>query len=157
MNIFILDNDPELAAVYQADKHVVKMVLESAQMLCAAFPQGEAPYRRTHLNHPCTVWSRTCRTNYEWLLEHADSLAAEYTRRYSKTHKSTAVIDWCRENADTIDFIEPETDYLTPFAQAMPDQYKNADAVVAYREYYRSEKKDIATWRRSPDGKPEWF
>ena len=157
MNIFILYEDQELAAVYQCDKHVVKMVLESAQMLCAAFPAGEAPYRRTHLNHPCTVWSRTCRTNYEWLLVHAEALADEYTRRYGKTHKSAAVIDWCREHADEIDFTELDTDYLTPFAQAMPDEYRHPDPVTAYRRYYREGKASIAKWDRCPDGRPEWI
>ena len=55
MNIFILSEDPVDAAVAQLDKHIVKMPLETAQMLCAAYPVGVAPYKKTHYNHPSTV------------------------------------------------------------------------------------------------------
>ena len=58
MNIFVLDTDPQTAARLMCNKHVVKMILESAQMLCSAFENGEAPYRRAYYNHPCTKWAR---------------------------------------------------------------------------------------------------
>jgi len=157
MNIFVLDKDPKVAAIQQFDKHVVKMVLESAQILCAAFPDGAAPYKRTHYNHPSTVWARTCKPNYQWLLKHGLALAKEYTRRYEKTHKSQSVIEWCAVGLEEIDFLEKDLEVLTPFAQAMPEEYKCDNAVDAYRSYYIGEKNKIASWARSPDGPPDWW
>ena len=122
MNIFVLNQDPKVSAELMCDKHVVKMILESAQMLCSPFPNGDAPYKRTHFNHPCSKWIRESANNYEWLLSHAYGLVDEYFDRYSKIHKS-------------------------PFAQAMPDEYKNKDAVVAYQTYYINDKKYFAKWK----------
>lgn len=148
MNIFVLDSDPTKAAQYQCDRHVVKMVLESAQLLCAA--HESAPYKRTHYNHPCAVWTRSSMSNYKWLLSHAYALAAEYKKRYGKEHKCVEVLDWCRDNDPMILDLG-----LTPFAQAMPDQYKNDDPVVAYRSYYINEKNKIAKWKHG--NVPAWY
>ena len=152
MNIFVLDPNPVTAAVQQLDKHVVKMPLESAQMLCSALIAHGAentPYKLAHPKHPCTLWAAKTRTNFLWLVKHGISLSEEYTRRYGKRHKSQDVIEWCATQADLI----PEGD-LTTFAQAMPDQYKNPSAVTAYRQYYMGEKRKFATWKQN---RPEWF
>ena len=146
MNIFVLDLDPVIAAQMQCDKHVVKMVLESAQLLCAPFEPGTAPYKRTHYNHPCALWAREDINNYLWLLAHAYALADEYRYRYGKTHKCLNVIDWCVANTNKLRLRYAG---LTPFAQAMPVQYKNIDPVVAYRAYYMGEKMGIAQWTKS--------
>jgi hypothetical protein len=137
VNIFALDQNPQAAATMLTDVHKVKMVLEAAQMLCGVFEPGIAPYKRTHYNHPCSVWARTSRRNFDWLVAHGLAIAAEYTKRYGKVHKSQAVIEWCRDNAHLLTF--PRSS-LTPFAQAMPDQYRQADSVAAYRAYYAAEK-----------------
>ena len=79
VNIFVLDEDPIQAAFQQCNKHVVKMVTETAQLLCSVYPKGVAPYKRTHYNHPCAVWARTSLENYLWLLEHGEALGLEYT------------------------------------------------------------------------------
>ena len=63
MNIFKLDESPVVSAKYACDKHVVKMILESAQMLCAVHPEGTAPYKRSFYNHPCTKWVRESNLN----------------------------------------------------------------------------------------------
>lgn len=152
MNIFLLDKDPEIAAQMQCDKHVVKMVLESAQLLCSPFNQGDAPYRRTHYNHPCSKWCRESSENYKWLLKHANGLASEYTHRYGKVHKSQAVIEWCNENYRFVNL--PEIS-MTPFALAMPTQYKCIDPVRAYRNYYSGEKSGFAKWTKREI--PNWF
>lgn len=155
MNIFILDEDPIDAAVMLCDKHVPKMILESAQLLCSPFEPGMAPYRRTHYNHPCAIWVRSSSANYEWLLNHACALADEYWKRYDKRrHKSESVLDWCFENELKIKFPSIE---LTPFAQCMPEQYKvPGDAVQAYRNYYIGEKARFAKWERGTKV-PEWW
>ena len=152
MNIFILNEDPEIAVQELCDKHVVKMILETAQMLCSAFPQGEAPYKRTHYNHPCSVWTRKSLDNYNWLITHGLEMCYEYTRRYGKVHKSQTVIKWCELNKNSLEF---STKGLTTFAQAMPDEYKHKSAVEAYRRYYRADKKSFAVWNHSK--KPTWF
>tara|TARA_R100000697_G_scaffold69141_1_gene81562 strand:+ start:61 stop:522 length:462 start_codon:yes stop_codon:yes gene_type:complete len=152
MNIFVLDSNPVTAAIQQLDKHVVKMPLESAQMLCSALiAHGveDTPYRKAHPKHPCTLWAAQTRTNFLWLVKHGISLSEEYTRRYGKRHKSQDVIEWCATQADAIPAGE-----LTTFAQAMPEQYKNPDAVTAYRQYYMGEKRNIATWKQN---RPAWF
>lgn len=158
MNIFHVNSDPKLAARDLCDKHVVKMILESAQMICSFFPKDTAPYKRTHYNHPSTVWARTSESNFLWLTEHSLELGEEYTRRYQKQHKSIDIIKWCLENYDTYssDFIN-EDKSLTEFAQCMPDVYKvPGNAVQAYRNYYIVDKKEFATWKK-PGKKPEWF
>ena len=150
MNIFVLDKNPHVAAMYACDKHVVKMILESAQMLCSVQPEGTAPYKRSFYNHPCTKWVRASSANYDWLIEHARALCTEYTRRYGRVHKSEKVIDWCDANRPEL----PDVG-LTPFAQAMPEDYKNEDAVEAYRTYYRNDKRRFATWKDVDP--PTWF
>ena len=74
MNIFYLDEDPFEAARLQYNKHVVKMILESAQMLCTAHHHYESsvdiPYKKAHYNHPSTKWTRENASNYSWLYRH---------------------------------------------------------------------------------------
>jgi len=148
MNIFVVDEDPQVAAFMLCYKHCIKMILESAQMLCTAYGEG-APYKQAFKNHPCTKWVRESQQNFDWLWEHAMALCEEYSRRYEKTHKSQAVISFCSK-LTTLPNIG-----LTPFAQAMPDQYKDANAVVAYRNYYIGEKSKIAVWKHSTP--PYWW
>lgn|SRR5574337_713421 len=150
MNIFVLDKDPRIAARYHCDKHVVKMILESAQLLCSVYPPNAAPYRRTHYNHPCAVWARQSSQNFHWLLNLACALLDEYTVRYGKVHKTSEVIDWILHHDPNL----PLTG-LTEFPQCMPDQYKvTGDPVLAYRKYYMGEKANFATWKTS---KPSWW
>lgn len=123
MNIFVLDSDPAKAAEYMCDKHIPKMILESAQLLCTAHwigwskmippppgingkakkewlklriphPDLIPPYSMTHVNHPCGVWARQCWGNYNWLVRHALAQCAEYTKRYGKVMKTEEVIRW---------------------------------------------------------------
>ena len=150
MNIFVVDYDPNKSAQDLCDKHVVKMILETAQMLCAAHPIGTAPYKATHLKHPCTLWVARSIDNYEWLLTHGYALCREYTARYGKRHKTQDVLDWLAEHKPSIPSIG-----LTPFAQVMPDEYKDTDVVVAYRKYYIGAKANIACWNHS--SKPSWW
>jgi hypothetical protein len=151
LNIFVLDRDPKIAAQMACDKHVVKMVLETAQMLCtAARAHGSwAPYGQTHKHHPCTVWAGQTQANWDWLTAHGRALCAEYTKRYGKVHKSQAIIEYCTHLK--LDF---ESRQLTPFAQAMPPQYKDDCVVTAYRNYYRGEKARFATWKTQA---PDWW
>lgn len=151
MNIFVLDRCPIKAAQMQCDKHVVKMVLETAQLLCSIFPESLAPYRRTHYNHPCAIWSRTSYNNYIWLLKHGFSLAEEYKARYNKEHKSLSVIDWCSKNIKPEMFSQIEQ---TEFVKCMPDEVKVTDPIESYKKYYLTNKRGFAKWKRN---QPSWW
>jgi len=146
MNIFILDRDPVLAAQYQCDKHVVKMVLETAQIMSTI---SGGPYKPTHKNHPCVLWAEAELAHYDWLSRHGKALCTEYTRRYGKTHKSQAVIEHC---ALVVAYRLPP---IEEFVQCMPEQYRQEDPVEAYRAYYRGEKARFATWTKREQ--PFWW
>lgn len=144
MNIFYLHEDPHKAAEYQYNKHVVKMILESAQMLCTAhhhFDNGDnVPYKKAHYNHPSTIWVRENSLHYDWLYEHMLALGSEYTRRYGKEHLS---ITKCKTPLAN----QPENIPHEPFEQppqCMPDEYKADCAIHAYWNYYLGDKHRVA-------------
>jgi hypothetical protein len=156
MNIFVLDLDPKKCAQYHLNSHVVKMVLETSQILCGVHWMSEGgqydiPYKLSHKNHPCSIWARECIENYQWLCNLGIELSEEYTLRYGKRHKSEDVINWCISNPPKIR-INGE---MTPFALAMPDECKVSDPVESYRIYYMTEKRKIATWKNREI--PSWF
>ena len=153
MNIFILDTNPKKCAKFHVDKHCVKMILETAQLLCGVHwvLGGEAPYKLSHKNHPCAIWTRECIENYIWLCDLGLELCEEYTYRYGKRHKSQDIIEWCLMN-------QPNLRYngdITEFALAMPDECKVGNAVESYRAYYIAEKSGFAVWKKREV--PEWF
>jgi len=135
------------------DKHVVKMILETTQMLCTAHHLCESiykpPYKLTHKNHPCTVWVMTSVDNYKWLVKLGLELCKEYTHRYGKTHKCEQYIRKMKKNIPSL----PNIGFTLP-AQAMPDIYKSKDAVESYRQYYYFEKHFLLTWKKRDE--PVW-
>lgn len=176
MNIFVLDQDPKICSQYHVDKHVVKMILELAQLLSTAHRvldgvesvsiqngrklkifelpdyREEILYKPTHINHPCAVWVREIRENYCWTYALLDELCIEYSYRYDKTHKveSSGLL--------TQLLIEPENikpgHEKTPFALAMPEEYRSSDPVESYRAYYNGSKRDMFSWKNRQV--PEW-
>jgi len=159
MNIFILDKDPIISAQMQCDKHIVKMPLETAQMLCSVWHRyGSAdrvPYKEAHKNHPCTLWAGNDAHNYDWLWQHGMELCFEYTRRYNNIHKCQSVI--MDLTIDNVGFaFEHMSRQGTPHPQCMPDEYKCDDSVLAYRKYYVNDKKDIAKWNKTRP-MPDWY
>jgi len=151
MTIFYLDKNPCVAAKYACDKHVVKMILETAQILCSCindpFRLGFI-YRRTHYNHPCVIWARRNRSNFLWLVVYGICLAKEYEKRYGKIHKSLNSI-----LAASRQYNQFPVGLFSAPPLAMPDEYKNEDHVLAYRNYYIGEK-HFATWKTE---KPYWY
>jgi len=158
MNIFYLDKDPKIAAQMHCDKHVVKMILESAQMLSTAhrvldgdeYADEKGLYKMAHKNHPCSIWVRSSDNNYRWMWDFYDNLLKEYTFRYDKHHASERMIAalWIYPcNIPIGDF--------TSLPQCMPNYCKSDDTVEAYRTYYILEKSNFATWKRRD--KPEWY
>ena len=145
MNIFYLDKCPEKAARLQYNKHVVKMILESAQMLCTAHhcimgEDADVPYKPAHRNHPSTIWARQSGENYTWLYRHMMELGKEYEKRYSKKHLS---IIKCEDPLSILPGGILETG-LTKMPQCMPDEYKDECSIQAYWNYYIGEKHVVA-------------
>ena len=135
MNIFVLDKSPIISAQMQCDKHIVKMPLETAQMLCSVwhrYGQGmNVPYKEAHKNHPCTLWA-------------GDSLLNYNMGRHGTPHPQCM--------PDEYKCIR-ESGYLT---EQMSSQYGGNDTVLAYRRYYVNDKKDIAKWNKSRP-MPDWY
>lgn len=157
MNIFVLDLDPEIAASYLNDKHVVKMAVETAQLLSSAARLNghheDWLYKMWHKNNPLVIWTYSSQANYDWLCAHGMQICREYTNRYGKTHGSEAVIRKLKGIKVNKTSISTE---LTQFYLAMPDKYKTVDKVDSYRRFYISEKASFSTWKQ-PSVKPSWF
>jgi len=163
MNIFYLDKCPDKAARLQYNKHVVKMILESAQMLCTAHHvYGNAeqklnvPYKQAHLNHPPTVWLFESAYNYRWLYLHMMALNDEYKKRYNHT-KNHVTID---KLGDILKHPPKNAKYNKIATEPTPANAEHCkvpgDAVASYRKYYILEKKRFATWK-APAKIPEWY
>ena len=157
MNIFYLSTDPEKAAKYMYNKHVVKMILESAQLLCTAHvisdgENADVPYKVTHKNHPSAIWARESTSNYKWLYDHMIALGEEYTRRYGKKHLTILKCSGVLSKAPTnVTKTEP-----TPMPQCMPDQYKvPGNSVEAYWNYYEAEKVNVKNANESIITRPK--
>jgi hypothetical protein len=179
MNIFILDNDPVIAAQEQCDKHVVKMIVESAQMLSTVHRMLDGVmerrpsksgamlqywklndqrenilYKACHFNHPSTVWTRESKANYQWHYKHFIALCDEYTYRYGKVHSTDTKLRIALQQIPTN---IPEK-HMTPFKLAMGSnpECMLEDAVESYRRFYETKQKRFTmVWTKRPV--PKWF
>lgn len=152
MNIFYLDSDPKKCSEYHNNKHCIKQILETSQLLCSVhwMLNQEAPYKLTHKNHPCSIWARTSLSNYLWLCELGLELCDEYKFRYGKTHKCKSILEWClinKPNLIDIGFTEPP--------KAMPEEYKVNSVIESYRNYYVGAKSSFCVWKGREI--PEWY
>jgi hypothetical protein len=166
MNIFAVDENPIVAARALPDKLVVKMPVESAQMLCPwAFnthgvliskPQGGVYGTKGFANHPCTKWQYEDPANVAWLLLHAFGLSAAYTERYGKNHGILPALFQIAQLYEEKHGLPSEHfKHHTPFAMAMPEQFKDEnDRVGSYRRYV-NETKGYAVWRYTEP--PTWW
>lgn len=180
MNIFMVDQDPIEAAKSLCDQHVVKMIVESCQLLSTAhrvldgsikvvdkmtkdgtikptkaFVLADARedmiYKATHINHPSAIWCRTSVENYNWLVDHLFGLLTEYTYRYDKKHK--AYICGLLYTLQCPPYNLKNYEFTTPLL-AMPDEFKSSDFVKSYREFYNNKQFMYRYKRRLP---PEWL
>jgi hypothetical protein len=180
VNIFYLDNDPKVCAEMHVDKHVCKMVIEYAQLLCTSHRvlDGEE-YRRltannrsikawrlpdgretrlmkpTMQNHPSAIWSRQSDKNYVWLYTLWCELLKEFTYRYGKTHACARLIPDLAMIPNNI----PKGDFTGP-TPAMPDEVKiPGDSMASYHNYYINNKTHLASWRGKINSRnvPGWY
>ena len=170
MNIFVTDPSPQISAQVLPDKHIVKMPLETCQMLSIVCSDkwghgygqlhrinGE-PYKTekgAFRNHPCTIWANESIINTWWLVAHGISLCAEYTHRYGKVHS-------CEKTILEAGSIIPLHKTTTPssFTRAMPDEYKHdtsIDTFTAYKNYIRSKPWAASNYLRDPSRQPDWM
>lgn len=159
MQVFYLSDCPEECAQQLCDKHVVKMCLETAQILCAVHHINNsrgAPYRLTHYKHPCVQWAQQSYQNYYWLVNHGKYLCAEYTHRFGKRHKSQDVIEWCEERVP-LSVIDRSQGFIEP-PQVVPDEYKLEDEPCeAYIQYYQSKLDNGMDMRYTSRKRPIWL
>ena len=182
MNLFWLDSDVTQCAQAHQDAHVGKMLLEAVQLLCTAFAlpyyhypfvtwldstpaerlsDDLLPYAHTHVNHPCALWVRASRANFDRAIELAEALAVEFRYRFDKPHASEAALDWVKRHCAEARVPDGP---LTSYALAMPEEYTPGNgshlyqdsAIAADRAYYRAEKR--GHWRKSrdPSKPPTW-
>ena len=169
MNIFYLDRDPKIAAQMMCDKHVVKMILESAQMLSTAhrvldgdeYADKNGLYKKAHVNHPSSEWVRCSYQQYKWLYDHMVALMEEYTYRYGKHHATERLKVPLSEYPKAIPVsglvlgaFHCTAGFDDP-PQCMPEVCKGEDTVLAYQNYYIIEKSGFARWTKREI--PAWF
>jgi hypothetical protein len=178
MNIFYVNSDPEVAARSMVDRHVVKMILETAQLLSTAHRviDGEEyvgqsqsgrkakrwrlsgnvdaiMYAATHINHPSAVWVRENSANYNWLYDHLLALGREYTHRYGRTHLTIDKLkDILKDAPENIE----QSNVMTKMPSCMDKQYiVSLDPIINYRNYYNYGKTDLLRWSNRPP--PQWI
>lgn len=177
MNIFYLSYDPRTCAAEHCDKHVVKMIVEYAQLLSTAHrvldgtlymektaknrtvkryridsPREQVLYKACHINHPSAVWVRQSRSHYNWLYQLFQHCCVEYTRRYQKYHQTESISGYLWQPPASLN----DKGWQDP-PPAMPDKYKvTGDSIQSYRNYYIGDKVAFATWK-SPSQPPTWF
>lgn len=163
MNIFVVNDDPFLAAKDLPDKLLVKMVLESTQIAATAMSEGKlnlgfltkkdgSPYRPTHINHPSVRWASENINNLCWVVDHGLGLAAEYTNRYEKIHSCQIPLLTAKS---LLNQLGARSDLHSDFTMAMPEAYKSDNPVTSYRKYLHT--KGYAKWDRIPESTPEWW
>lgn len=179
INIFYLHKNTNECAKLHTDKHVVKMILEYAQLLSTAhrFLDGKPVigstasgrkrtryvldstldsilYASTHINHPSAIWARQSKENYIWLSNMLISLCEEYTYRYEKTHKVERD-GLCFVLLKNIPHNIGNNGWSEP-TPAMPDTYKvNSNSIKSYINYYVGAKQHLASWKKRE--KPDWY
>lgn len=158
MNIFFLHRLAPLAASMHCDKHVGKMLIESCQLLATAHHHHGSPvtYKPTHVNHPSNVWTRQSRLHYNYVATLALYLGREFYKRYGKRHKSHDMLLAELMDAPVALYDSPATWTDPPLA--MPDEYKCADTVEAYRRFYASkrDRMPMVYWRGAQPA-PLWL
>lgn len=169
MNIFFLSMNPMLAAMMMCDKHIIKMILESAQILSMAYSailknqedaEKKLVYKTTkrYLNHPATIWAQKSSENFQWLLAHACALLNEHKIRYNpkQVHKSRAIIYFIIDEFEKIADLFPQQSFTKP-PLMMPEECRiSSNTVKSYRYFYRHDKSDFAKWQKIRK-QPSWW
>ena len=168
MNIFVTHSFPAESAIVLPDKHICKMPLEACQMLSIIASKWYHNYGAIHKadgdayktekgafrNHPCTQWAAQTIDNSYWLIKWGMNLCDEYAVRYGKIHS-------CYNTLLEAYYLFPKGKLtnVTPFARAMPDEWKydnTIDTFEAYKRYIASKSWVADNYLRMPERKPSW-
>lgn len=164
MNIFVTDSNPYIAALNLDDKRVIKMILESTQLLCTAINLngGKTIYKSTHIKHPCTIWVRQNRENWYWLWHHASALCILYSDIYNKEHKCRKILDDLIKTTEHLQYL-PEGKLQT-FVNCTTNRTKGLtfkhlnNPVEAYKAYLTARwNTDTRPPKWSFREKPKWY
>ncbi len=174
MNIFAVDRDPIRAATMLPDRHVTKMILESAQMLALVYSDhywdigiinkvDGTPFKTAKgafKKHPCTIWAADQTQNCAWLIQHACGLCHEFKHRYGKLHGLTKSLFEAKKLFHReVGRVITEFSMVDRFARAMPDEFKldtTIDDIEAYRRYVTSKPWVFENYLRLPERRPDW-
>lgn len=171
MNIFYLAEDPHQSAEMHCDKHVVKMILEYAQLMSTAHRMCDGTqyidsssgrrikrwrlddaamesvlYKASHVNHPSAIWVRSNSRQYNYMYKMFLALCTEYTHRYDKTHATDCLL---RQPLAEVPANIPDGEFAPP-PQCMPEIYKDESTIQAYKKYYIGDKKSMHKWKNRP-------
>jgi hypothetical protein len=162
MNIFATDSNTSICATYHTDSHAVKMPLELSQLVSFVYhhdkfwdepkPQLLMSFSKSHDKHPCSLWLQENLSNFMWTCELGIKLVEEYRYRYNsnKHERCMLIFHWALDNLPNL-----EIECMTPFAKAMPDEYKVDCSIESYRNYYKFGKSNLHKWTKRE--KPEWI
>lgn len=162
MNIFATDRDTTTCATYHTDSHIVKMPLEMAQMVSFVYnhkefwdksiPQLLMKHSPSHDKHPCSLWMQENISNFYWSVELGIKLVEEYRYRYNseKHERCLLIFKWAMDNLPELNI-----ECMTPFAKAMPEEFKVDCSIESYRNYYKFGKAELHKWSKRE--KPEWI
>ena len=178
MNIFVTDSCPIQSARNLPDKHIVKMPLETCQMLAIIFSDwyygvgklyksDGTPYRTAHgafRNHPCTQWAAASQYNLAWLIRHGYALCDEYNQRYGKVHTCFDVIVQAERifhrSFSHINSLSQASRRVVDFTRAMPESIKfdtSIDTITAYKRYLNTKPWLASNYLRIPSRKPSFI
>ncbi|AIL65446.1 hypothetical protein NOVO_05375 [Rickettsiales bacterium Ac37b] len=164
MNIFATDLCPKLCAHNLDDRRLIKMILESAQLLSTAIfinsnIKHNELYKPTHIKHPCTIWVSLNRSNWMWLYKHLEALCAEYTYRFNKTHKTSSLLIYLLKYAENLPIGQATSFVNCTQSQLLGVDFRNIENThLAYRKYLGAKwdaDKKRPKWTRR--GGPDWY
>lgn len=161
MNVFFLDRDPVRAARWLCDRHIRKMGLEAVQMLARAYRSERAtwppplrldgqPYRGGYARHPATLWACASLDHWRWLAAHAAAIFDEHERRFGRKPAPARALAYMLERPP----LWLPSGWRDP-PQCMPEEFKQACAVSAYRAFYRRGKAHLHAWTKAEP--PAWL
>ena len=176
MNIFVTDRCPIQSARNLPDKHIVKMPLETCQMLSIIYSDwyygvgklhkiDGTPYRTAHgafRKHPCTIWAAANQYNLAWLIQHGLALCHEYNARYDKYHAcAPALAEAAVIYYQCFDIPHSQAYHkVTSFTRAMPESIKfdtTIDTITAYKQYLNTKPWLATNYLRIPSRKPSFI
>jgi hypothetical protein len=160
MQLFILDYEPCVSAQMMSDCHIIKMCLETAQILSSVrfnkgFEHNEIIPKPYNTKHP-VITAIDNQEKINWLLDYNRAIHSEYVYRFNKHHAYFKLIEFyehLRDNSikyydkSKLNFARDFKDFTTT----------KTDLIESFREYYKMKKSIIKRWKYTKRSEPEWM